>query len=53
MAVVAQLAFFAGEASAEGTSQWQEEVARIPTTEYTRDAGQSITEAITASGRSG
>ncbi|MEV4623253.1 hypothetical protein AB0J74_31660 [Asanoa sp. NPDC049573] len=46
VAVVGQLALFAGEASAEETSRWQDDVAKIPTTAYTRDARQSITEAI-------
>ncbi|MDG4824607.1 hypothetical protein O7635_22385 [Asanoa sp. WMMD1127] len=48
IAVVAQLAMFAGEASAEETPRWQDGVAAIPTTEYTRDARQSITDAIDA-----
>jgi hypothetical protein len=46
-AVVAQLGF-AGEASAEGTPRWEREVARIPTTDYTHDVRQSITDAVDA-----
>jgi hypothetical protein len=46
IAVVGQLAVFVSEASAEETPRWQDVVAAIPTTEYTRDARQSITEAI-------
>ncbi|MGS2613573.1 hypothetical protein ACVCAH_03435 [Micromonospora sp. LZ34] len=47
-AVVAQLAIFGGEATASETPLWQVEVAKIPTTEYTRDARLYITEATEA-----
>ncbi|WP_406037557.1 hypothetical protein OG799_23265 [Micromonospora sp. NBC_00898] len=46
--VVAQLAVFGGEASAGETPLWQTEVAKIPTTKYTRDAKVYISEATRA-----
>ncbi|MFU8872690.1 hypothetical protein [Micromonospora sp. SL4-19] len=46
-AVVAQLAIFAGEASAGGRL-WEAEVAKIPAAEYTRDAKVSVTESTEA-----
>ncbi|MDT5029565.1 MAG: hypothetical protein QOE61_6143 [Micromonosporaceae bacterium] len=47
-AVVAQLAVFAGDASAGETPLWQVEVAKIPTAKYTRDAKVYVTEATQA-----
>ena len=43
-AVFAQLAIFGGEALAGETPLWQVEVAKIPTSEYTRDAKLYVTE---------
>lgn len=47
-AVLAQLVAFAGPASAGATPLWQVEVAKIPTTNYTRDAKIYVTEASEA-----
>ncbi|WP_074318743.1 hypothetical protein [Micromonospora cremea] len=47
-AVVAQVALFGAEATAGETPLWQVEVAKIPTTEYTRDAKIYVTESCQA-----
>jgi Bacterial TSP3 repeat len=47
-AVVAQLGIFGGTANAADTPLWKVEVAKIPATEYTRDAKVYVTEATEA-----